>query len=215
MNEGGDKMVTNAGAQSATHTKPRRSRAKKKLGPFLKVKFASAVVPIYRTESNGRVRYTLTFYRDGRRMRKAFNDLESAKKEALFVAQRIQSGMQHVTDLKPHERDSFKAAVAMLEKTGIPLVAAIEDYTRARELAGTESLAAMASEYGRYFKKVVRRVTIPEIVAEMLLHREQDGASKVYLGQLKTTLYKLPGIQLTCGCFFGEVVFCYGYAETK
>jgi hypothetical protein len=112
-------------------------------------------------------------------MRKAFNDLESAKKEALFVAQRIQSGMQHVTDLKPHEHDSFKAAVAMLEKTGIPLVAAIEDYTRARELAGTESLAAMASEYGRYFKKVVRRVTIPEIVAEMLLHREQDGASKV------------------------------------
>jgi len=37
-------------------------------------------------------------------MRKAFNDLESAKKEALFVAQRIQSGMQHVTDLKPHAR---------------------------------------------------------------------------------------------------------------
>lgn len=99
MNEGGDKMMTNAGAESATRTKTKRSRAKKKLGPFLKVKFASAVVPIYRTESNGGVRYTLSFYRDGRRMRKAFNDLDSAKKEALFVAQRIQSGMQHVTDL--------------------------------------------------------------------------------------------------------------------
>ena len=35
---------------------------------------------------------------------------------------------------------------------------------------------------------MVRQVTIPQIVAEMLLHREQDGASKVYLGQLKTTL---------------------------
>ena len=197
MNEGGDKMVTNAGAESATRTKPKRSRAKKKLGPFLKVKFGSAAVPIYRTESNGRVRYMLSFYRDGRRMRKMFNDLESAKKEALFVAQRIQSGMQHVTDLKPHERDSFKAAVAMLEKTGIPLVAAIEDYTRARELAGTESLAAMAAEYGQHFRKVVRKVTIPVVVAEMLLHREQDGASKVYLGQLKTTLNrfaaKFPG----------------------
>lgn len=134
MNEGGDKMVTNAGAESATRTKTKRSRAKKKLGPFLKVKFGSAAVPIYRTESKGRVRYTLSFYRDGRRMRKMFNDLESAKKEALFVAQRIQSGMQHVTDLKPHERDSFKAAVAMLEKTGIPLVAAIEDYTRALKI---------------------------------------------------------------------------------
>jgi hypothetical protein len=145
MNEGGDKMVTNAGTESATRTKPKRSRAKKKLGLFLKVKFASAVMPIYRTESKGRVRFTLSFYRDGRRMRKMFYTVESAKKEALFVAQRIQSGMQHVTDLKPHERDSFKAAIAMLEKTGIPLVPAIEDYTRARELAGTESLAAMAS----------------------------------------------------------------------
>jgi hypothetical protein len=133
MNEGGDKMVTNAGAESATRTKPRRSRAKKKPGPFLKVKFGSAAVPIYRTESKGSVRYTLSFYRHGRRMRKAFKDLESAKKEALFVAQRIQVGMQHVTDLKPHERDSFKAAEALLRKSGIPLVAAIEDYTRHRQ----------------------------------------------------------------------------------
>ncbi|MEX1049353.1 MAG: hypothetical protein WED15_07485 [Akkermansiaceae bacterium] len=63
----------------------------------------------------------MSFYRDGRRMRKMFNNLEEAKKEALFAAQRIQSGMQHVTDLKPHERDSFKAAEALLEKLGIPL----------------------------------------------------------------------------------------------
>lgn len=188
MNEGGDKMVTNGRAKAPTA---------KKAGPFLKVKAGSAVVPIYQTQSKGRVRYTLSFYRDGRRERKVFTSVEDAKREALFVAQRIQVGMQHVTDLKPHERDSFKAAEAMLQKSGIPLVAAVEDYLRARELAGTESLAAMASEYGQHFKKVVRKVTIPEIVAEMLLHREQDGASKVYLGQLKTTLNrfaaKFPG----------------------
>jgi integrase len=55
----------------------------------------------------------------------------------------------------------------------------------------------MAAEYGQHFQRVVRRVTIPDIVAEMLLHRKQDGASKVYLGQLKTTLNrfatKFPG----------------------
>jgi hypothetical protein len=196
MNEGGDKLVTNAGSDSAIRSKTKRSRGRKKQGPFLRVKAGSAVVSIYQTESKGRVRYTLSFYRDGRRERKVFNSLEDAKKEALFVAQRIQVGMPH-TDLKPHERDSFKAAEAMLQKSGIPLVAAVEDYLRARELAGTESLAAMATEYGQHFKKVVRRVTIPDIVAEMLLHREQDGASKVYLGQLKTTLNrfaaKFPG----------------------
>lgn len=197
MNEGGDKLVTNDGSDSAIRSKTKRPRGRKKQGPFLKVKAGSAVVPIYKTESKGRVRYTLSFYRDGRRERKVFNSSEDAKKEALFVAQRIQVGMQHVTDLKPHERDSFKAAEAMLQKSGIPLVAAVEDYLRARDLAGTESLAAMATEYGQHFKKVVRRVTIPDIVAEMLLHREQDGASKVYLGQLKTTLNrfaaKFPG----------------------
>jgi hypothetical protein len=202
MNEAGDKLVTNAGSDVLTRKKitscddgkgakfARKSRSgkRRKPGPVATVKSGSTSVPIYQTESKGRVRFTLSFYRDGRRVRKVFGTLEAAKKEAQFVAQRIQVGMQHVTDLKPHERDSFKAAEAMLQKSGIPLVAAVEGYLRARDLAGTESLAAMASEYGQHFKKVVRRVTIPEIVTEMLLHRKQDGASKVYLGQLKTTL---------------------------
>jgi site-specific recombinase XerD len=190
MNEGGDKMATNLLAKTS-------KVGGRKTGPYAKVKAGSAVVPIYQSKSGDRVRYAVSFYRDGKRLRKMFSTLDEAKKEALFVAQRIQVGMQYVTDLKPHERDSFKAAEAMLQKSGIPLVAAVEDYLRARDLAGTESLSAMASEYGHHFKKVVRRITIPEVVAEMLLHRKQDGASKVYLGQLKTTLNrfgaKFPG----------------------
>ena len=79
MNEAGDKMATNRGEA------PPGGGAKKQ-APFSRSKRASPVVPIYRTESKGRVRFTLSFYRDGRRMRKMFNDLESAKKEALFVA---------------------------------------------------------------------------------------------------------------------------------
>ena len=181
MNEAGDKMATNRGA-----TLPKGRR--KKACPFIKVKAGSAVVPIYRTACKGRLRYTLSFYRDGRRMRKMFNDLESAKKEALFVAQRIQSGMQHVTDLKPHERDTFKAAEALLEKLGIPLYAAVEDYVRARTLAGSESLSVMAMEYSKMFGKIVRRATVPEVVTELLKIKEQDGASVAYLGQLRTTL---------------------------
>ena len=52
MDEAGDKMATNRG----NATPKKRS---KKAGPFLKVKAGSAVVPIYRAESNGRVRFTL------------------------------------------------------------------------------------------------------------------------------------------------------------
>ena len=190
MNEGGDKMVTNVGC-----TPPKKRN--KKPGPFLKVKSGSAVVPIYRTESKGRVRYTLSFYRDGRRLRKIYNDLESAKKEALFVAQRIQSGMQHVTDLKPHERDNYKAAEALLEKLGIPLYAAVEDYVRARNAAGDESLSVMAAEYNKMFGNIVRRATVPEAVAELIKVKQQDGASVKYLGQLRTTLNRF-AIKFTC-----------------
>ncbi len=193
----GDKMVTNAGSNCVARSKSKRSNKRKKEGPFLKVKVGSATVPIYKTETDGRVRYTLSFYRNGRRVRKVFTDLDKARKEALFVAQRIQSGMQHVTDLKPHERDNFKAAEGLLQKLGVPLVAAVEDYVRAREMAGTESLAAMASEYGQHFQKVVRHVGVPKVVEEMLLNREQDGVSKAYIGHLKTTLNrfaaKFPG----------------------
>ena len=49
-----------------------------KKGPFLKVKSGSAMVPIYRTETKGRVRYMLSFYRDERRMRKVFTSLDCA-----------------------------------------------------------------------------------------------------------------------------------------
>ncbi len=211
MNEAGDKMVTNPGAVIATRSGRKgwereksperadgnRTRKKSQPGPCATVKFGSATVPIYRSESKGRIRFTLCYHRDGKRLRQAFSDLAAAKKEALFVAQRIQSGMQQVTDIKPHERENYVAAMRLLEKSGVPLVAAVEDYMRARTHAGTESLAAMAEEYGRLFKKVVRNATTAEVVDEMLKQREQDGASRAYLRLLKTTLTrfaaKFPG----------------------
>ena len=193
MNEGGDKMVTTQQALQITRPQKRSGTG----GPWAIVKSGSAVVPIYRTESRGRVRFTLCYHRGGKRLRQIFRDLAAAKKEALFVAQRIQSGMQQVTDIKPHEREAYVAAVRLLEKSGVPLVAAVEDYVRAREQAGTESLAAMATEYGRVFKKVVRQASTAEIVDEMLKQREQDGSSRAYLRLLKTTLTrfsaKFPG----------------------
>ena len=78
-------------------TKSKRKRAipcGSKAGAFLKVKSGSATVPIYRTESKGRIRFALSFYREGRRERKIFTSLEAAKKEALFVARRIQTDAQ-------------------------------------------------------------------------------------------------------------------------
>jgi len=43
-------------------------------------------------------------------MRRSFMKLEDAKKEALLVALRIQSGMQTMTDLTPADREAYLAA---------------------------------------------------------------------------------------------------------
>ncbi|MCX6873224.1 MAG: hypothetical protein NTW21_05365 [Verrucomicrobia bacterium] len=127
--------------------------------PAAMVRFGSASVPVYRCGSGGRVRFAISHYRDGKRLRQFFPTLEAAKKEAQLVAQRIQAGMQHVTDLKPHERDNYAKAVELLGSLNIPLVAAVEDYVQARELAESESLTALATAYRKFFKPLTRRVT--------------------------------------------------------
>ena len=64
----------------------------------------------------------------------------------------------------------------------------MDDYVRARTVAGSESLTVMATEYGKMFGNIVRRATVPEVMAELLRIREPDGASTKYLGQLRTSL---------------------------
>ncbi len=184
MNGGGDKLATNAAARKASG----RSKRKQKAGPCTTVKFGSAVVPIYESRSQGRVRYCLSYYREGKRLRQFFGDLEAARREARFVAQRIQGGLQHVTDLKPHERDSYAKAVELLAELDVPLVAAVEDYVQARKLAGQESVAAIVADYRKLFKPLARHAKIPEIVEELVAARKQDGASKSWLGTLRTVL---------------------------
>jgi hypothetical protein len=86
--------------------------------------------------------------------------IEAAKKEALVGARQIQAGMQHLTDLKPHERDTFTTARDLADKAGLPLVAAMEDYLPVRERGGTESLAAMATQNAKHFGPVVLHATL-------------------------------------------------------
>jgi len=167
----GDKWVTNGGSKVASSTNPagsecgksvrsakgRKSGKSRRPGPLVTVKFGSASVPVYRSESRVRIRFIVCSYRDGKRLRKVFNQLEEAKKEALFVAQRIQSGMQHVTDLKPHERDHYKEAVEWLDSLGIPRVAAVEDYVPARKLAEKEALTSTENDYRMVLRSRPRR----------------------------------------------------------
>ncbi len=198
MESPGDKMVTTCAATPSclAHPAPepvlRAPKMRSDGKPAAIVRFGSASVPVYRCPSGGRVRFVISYHRDGKRMRQSFRTLDKAKKEALLVAQRIQSGMQHVTDMTPADRDAYAAARKLLDAsgTGVPLVAAVEDYLRARAIAGTESLAAMASDYSKYLRKVVRKATVPEVVAHLLRSKEQDGTGARHRQQLRSVLHR-------------------------
>ena len=99
MEAPGDKMATTHAEPTNKVLDPLAPKRGKRGKPVAMVKFGSASVPVYRCDSGGRVRFVISHYRDGKRLRQFFPTLEAAKKEAQLVAQRIQAGMQHVTDL--------------------------------------------------------------------------------------------------------------------
>ena len=71
MKSAGDKLVINVGKG------PQGGSGKgTRTGPVTTVRFGSASVPIYRSQSRGRVRYTLSCSRDGKRLRQVFTSLE-------------------------------------------------------------------------------------------------------------------------------------------
>ena len=196
MDGTGDKSATKL--ESAPE--PPHFKARVKGRPVVTVKCGSARVPIYRCQSGKRVRFVISYYRSGRRQRQSFRTVDAAKKEAQFVAQRIQAGLEHVTDIKPHERDAYAKAVELLAELDVPLVAAVEDYLQARKLAGAESLATMAAAYRKVLKPLTRRVTVPEVVEELLAARSQDGVSKGYLRALRHVLHSF------AAAFPGEIL---------
>ena len=91
MEDDGDKMVTTQEQDLLSARKTALSPKTNKGKPAALVKFGSAVVPVYRTTSGSRIRFMISYHRDGKRLRQIFASLESAKKEAQLVAQRIQA----------------------------------------------------------------------------------------------------------------------------
>ena len=103
---------------------------------MVRVKFGSAQVPIYEGSVRGAARFTISFYQNGRRVRRTFDSLVKATEEARTAAMKIQQGLAEVADMRVADRQNYMAATSLLENISVPLVAAIEEYVRCRELLG-------------------------------------------------------------------------------
>jgi len=128
----------------------------------------------------------VAFYRDGRRVRRTFSDLEKARKEAKLAADRIQMGMAQTLDLRPTEREAYHSAVHLLTGLGVPLVAAVEEYVKCRAMIGGKPLLATVDDYVRRSDGVRVGAKVPDVAKEFLAAKAKDGLSARYLQQLKT-----------------------------
>ena len=81
MEAPGDKMATTHADLSNPVLCPPAPKRGKHGKPVAMARFGSASVPVYRCGSGGRIRFAISHYRDGRRLRQFFNTLEAAKKE--------------------------------------------------------------------------------------------------------------------------------------
>ena len=183
MNDCGDKLVTTQEPAFCGKSKKRKHGK-----PVASVKFGSAVVPIYQLASAGRKRFILSFYMEGKRERRSFTNLESAKKEAQLVAQRIQSGRQEMNDLRPHDREAYRTVVDLLMPSGVPLVTAVQEYVRANKLLNGLPLLTAVDEFSRKARGMKLGVKVKDVVEELLVAKKQDGLSHRYQLQLQSNL---------------------------
>jgi len=163
---------------------PRTQKRSARPGPHLQVKSGSVLVPVYRCASGRRTRYFICYYCGGRRIRRGFSSLEDAKREAQIAGRQIAAGLEKATGLSLSEREAHDAAKSLLASTGIPLLAAVEEYVRSRELLGGHTVLAAVSDFAERHKGVRADALVPDLTKEFLESKRQDGASPRYLGHL-------------------------------
>ena len=150
----------------------------------MKIKHGSAVVPIYK----GRVRkwdcYTVAYHMNGRRVRRNFGSLEKAKAEAQLMARKIQDGKSSSNDLTSAQRENHLAAERLVAPFNMPLVSAVEEYTRCRQLLGDVPLMMAIQEFVRRNRGVQLGVKVPDLIDEFVKAKAQDNLSRIYRFQL-------------------------------
>jgi integrase len=157
----------------------------------IKVKVGNAIVKIYRDtyKKNGSnyERHSIAYYSDGKRKIETRASEAEARARAHELVTQIARGRVNVLSLTNADRDSYAAALNLLQPLGIPLHAAVEEYVAAREQLKGESLLSAAKEHAARRRHVIER-KVSEVVSELISAKERDGLSLRYLETLRSHL---------------------------
>ena len=143
-----DKSMTKSG---------RRTPGKK----ICRMKFGSAVIPVYEGVVRGTAGFTVAYYSEGRRIGQTFATMDTPIGEARTAATKIQNGMARVTDLSVADRDAIRAAQSLLSDLRVPLLSAMEEYVRCRKLLVDAPMLPAVEEYLRRTERRTSRRDCP------------------------------------------------------
>jgi integrase len=137
------------------------------MGKPIVIKRDSVTVKIYQGKAGKYGLFTVTHYEGGKRQRKVFGQLKTARGYAEELATRIAKGQREILQLTNADRESYLHATRALEARGIPLHAAIEEYIALK-----------------------RRETLPpkrvrDLVGDMLAQKQKDKLSKRHIRTLR------------------------------
>lgn len=146
---------------------------------------------IYRAENKGYIEFKVAWYEGARRQMQSFADYADALQKAEEVFRQIGAGDHATLHLKADDRIIYQRAVALLKKCGHPLDVAAERYGDAVARLGSTPLLDAVEYYVRRHPANMPTKTVAEVFNEMLKAKEADGASAVYLRDLKFRLGEL------------------------
>lgn len=150
------------------------------------IKSGSAVAKVYQVKNRTRSIYSLVYYAQGGRQIRQFTKLGDAMAEGETVTEAINNGRAQVLELSGAERESFMNARDILAPTGIPLIAALTEYTEAKKL-GVPLIEAARFYHSRMAGKVIHK-KVPIVVDEFLKAKAEDGMSQRYLSDIRSRL---------------------------
>jgi integrase len=156
------------------------------------IKSGSVAVKIYRVRHKGAAKgyvFSLVYSTATGRKVRQFVNLNEAKEEGRLAASRIAEGQAEASQLSRSDRDDL---VAARQITGsVPLIAALQEWAKAREIVGTDLLSAAEAWKRRQTKH--ERILVSDAVDRFIAGKVADGVNtgasyKSILGALKRDL---------------------------
>ena len=141
------------------------------------VKRGSVVVKIYRVKhasNRSGVAYSVSYSGPQGRKLKKFANEAAAIEEATVTANRLRAGHIEGTELRKGERDEYVAARGLLGD--YPLLSALEEWKRAKELCGSDLLVA-AQSWAEANGSARKEITLAQLVKDFLKDKKDSGVN--------------------------------------